>query len=151
VYDVGGGRYLAQLWGDGTALEVDETGRQTWRFAVPKYGGGPYPQGTVQDLLRLQNGNTLIICGTQARLLEVDRAGKIVWQFTRDEHPELNFTNACILQQLKDGSILVTNFLRGSTGRGAHAFILSPARAVTWTLADHQQFKALSQVWAFED
>jgi hypothetical protein len=111
----------------------------------------PVPAGHLQDLLRLQNGNAPVACGTQARLLEVDRAGKIVWQFTRDDHPELNFTNACTLQQSRYGPILATNFLRGSTGRGDHALIVSPARAVVWALTDHQQFKAFSQVWAFED
>lgn len=151
VYDVGNGRYLAQLWGDGAALEIDDNGKETWRFDVPRHGSGPYPQTTVQDVLRLKNGNTLIACGTQARLLEVDPAGKIVWQFTRDDRPELNFTNACNLQLLKDGSILVTNFLRGSTGRGAHAFILSDSREITWTLTDHRQLQALSQAWAFEN
>ena len=150
VYHVGNNHYLAQLWGEGTALEVDENGKEIWRFQVPKFGNGRYPAGTVQDLLRLDNGNTLVACGTQARLLEVDRSGKIVWEFTGSDHPELNFTNACNLQKLKDGSILVTNFLRGNSGRGAHAFILSKDKKITWTLTDHENFTAASQVWAIE-
>ncbi|MFP6765229.1 MAG: hypothetical protein VB858_16495 [Planctomycetaceae bacterium] len=150
VYDVGHKRYLAQLWGEGTALEVDENGKEVWRFQVPEYGRGRYPEGTVQDLLRLENGNTLLACGTQARLLEVNRAGKIVWEFNGQKHPELNFTNACNLQQLTGGSILVTNFLRGNSGRGAHAFRLSRDREITWMLTDHRNFTAASQVWAIE-
>ncbi len=125
VYALSNNHFLAQLWGEGTALEVESNGHEVWRFQVPKQGIGRYPAGTVQDVLRLDNGNTLIACGTQARLLEVDPSGKIVWKFTASDHPELNFTNACGLQKLKDGSLLVTNFLRGRTGRGAHAFILS--------------------------
>ena len=54
-----------------------------------------------------------LVCGTQTRLLEVDRSGKIAWEFTGSDYPELNFTNACNLHELRDGSILVTNFLRG--------------------------------------
>jgi len=150
VYAVGDNHYLAQLWGEGTALEVDENGHEVWRYQVPKHGAGRYPAGTVQDVLRLRNGNTLVACGTQARLLEVDREGKVVWQFTASDYPELNFTNACVLQQLKDGSILVTNFLRGNTGRGAHAFILSEEKKITWKLTDHKHFTAASQVWAIE-
>jgi hypothetical protein len=150
VYNVGNKRYLAQLWGEGTALEVDENGKEVWRYQVPKVGDGRYPEGTIQDLLRLDNGNTLLACGTQARLLEVDRSGKIVWEFTGMEHPELNFTNACNLQQLNDGSILVTNFLRGNSGRGAHAFRLSKEKEITWTFTDHKNFTATSQVWAIE-
>ena len=150
VYDIGNNHYLAQLWGEGTALEVDQQGNEVWRYQVPKYGNGRYPEGTIQDLLRLSNGNTLLACGTQARLLEVNRRGEVVWEFTGDDHPELNFTNACNLQQLKDGSILVTNFLRGNSGRGAHAFVLSKEQRITWTFTDHDNFAAASQVWAIE-
>ncbi|WP_298868997.1 hypothetical protein [uncultured Gimesia sp.] len=150
VYHVGNQHYLAQLWGEGTALEVDRNGKEVWRYQVPKAGKGRYPAGTVQDVLRLDNGNTLIACGTQARLLEIDLSGKIVWEFTGKDHPELNFTNACTLQKLKDGSLLITNFLRGKTGRGAHAFILSKEREITWKLTDHKNFTAASQVWGIE-
>ena len=150
VYDVGNNRFLAQLWGEGTALEVDQNGKEVWRYQVPRAGKGRYPAGTMQDLLRLENGNTLLACGTQARLLEVDRSGRIVWEFTATDHPELNFTNACNLQQLRDGSILVTNFLRGNSGRGAHAFCLSKEKRITWTFSDHKNFTATSQVWAIE-
>lgn len=150
VYAVGEGNFLVQLWGEGTALEVDQNGKEIWRFQVPKFGTGRYPAGTVQDVLRLDNGNTLIACGTQARLLEVTPAGKIIWEFDGSKNPELNFTNACGLQKLEDGSVLVTNFLRGNSGRGAHAFCLSSDREITWTFADHEQFTATSQVWAIE-
>ena len=150
VYAVGDDHYLAQLWGEGTAVEVDSRGREVWRFQVSKTARGRYPAGTVQDVLRLKNGNTLIACGTQARLLEVDRTGKVVWEFDGKTDPNLNFTNACGLQQLRDGSILVTNFLRGNSGRGAHAFRLSPQKKITWTWSDHENFTATSQVWAIE-
>jgi hypothetical protein len=150
VYAVAENNYLAQLWGEGTALEIDKNGKEIWRFQIPPYGNRPYPVGTIQDLLRLDNGNTLIACGTQARLLEVTPAGTIVWEFDGSKHPELNFTNACALQKLNDGSILVTNFLRGNSGRGAHAFRLSRQRKITWTFTDHKHFTATSQVWAIQ-
>lgn len=150
VYAVGNNHFLAQLWGEGTVLEVDGRGKEVWRYQVPKFGSGRYPAGTVQDVLRLDNGNTMIACGTQARLLEVDRSGRIVWEFDGKANPELNFTNACGLQRLRDGSIFVTNFLRGNSGSGAHAFLLSKERAITWTFSDHKNFTAASQVWAIE-
>jgi outer membrane protein assembly factor BamB len=150
VYAVGNKHYLAQLWGEGTALEVDGNGNEVWRYQLSKFGNGPYPAGTVQDLLRLDNGNTLLACGTQARLLEVDRSGKVVWEFTGSNYPELNLTNVCNLQELRDGSILVTNFLRGNSGRGAHAFTLSKDKQITWIFTDHRNFTATSQVWAIE-
>lgn len=151
VYAVGQDRYLAQLWGQGTALEVDQQSEEVWRYQVPQYGPGRFPAGTMQDLLRLPTGNTLLACGTQARLLEVSPQGEVVWELTAQDAPELNFTNACGLQLLRDGSVLVTNFLRGNSGRGVHAFRLSEDRRITWTWADHDNFTATSQVWAIEN
>ena len=150
VYPLDNNHFLVQLWGEGTVLEVDGFGTVVWRYSVPKKGNGRYPAGTVQDVLRLDNGNTLVVCGTQARLLEVDRRGKIAWEFTANDYPEINLTNACNLQKLKNGSILVTNFLRGNPGRGAHAFILSKQRKVIWSFIDHENITATSQVWGIE-
>ena len=150
VYAVKDGHYLVQLWGEGSVLEVDDSGKEIWRYQVSKTNRGRHPEGTVQDVLRLRNGHTMVACGTQARVLELDERGKLFWEFDASEYPELNFTNACSLQQLKDDSILVTNFLRGNTGRGAHAFQLSSDRKVIWTYGDHQNFSATSQVWAIE-
>jgi hypothetical protein len=150
VYAVKDGHYLVQLWGEGTVLEVDGEGQEVWRYQVSKTSKGRYPEGTVQDVLRLRNGHTMVACGTQARVLELDQSGELIWEFDASDHPELNFTNACSLQQLKDDSILVTNFLRGNTGRGAHAFRLSRERELIWTYGDHQNFSAASQVWAIE-
>ncbi|MCH2206881.1 MAG: arylsulfotransferase family protein [Lentisphaerales bacterium] len=49
----------------------------------------------MQDVLRLPNGNTLVACGTKARILEITPDKKIVWQLVRDDYPELNLSNAC--------------------------------------------------------
>ncbi len=88
VYPSDNNHFLVQLWGEGTVLEVDGFGTEVWRYSVPKKGNGRYPAGTVQDVLRLDNGNTLVVCGTQARLLEVDRRGKIAWEFTANDYPD---------------------------------------------------------------
>ena len=62
MYTLGNKNYLAQLWGARTA----------------------------QDVIRLDNGNTLLACGIQACLLEVDRSGKIVWGFTGQKRLEID-------------------------------------------------------------
>lgn len=150
VYSLQNGNFLAQLWGEGSVVEIDDNGKEIWRYKVPKSGEGKYPEGCVQDVLRLPNCNTLIACGTQARILEITPDKKIVWQLAKDDYPELNLTNACGLQLLKDGSILVTNFLRGNTGKRAHAFVLSKDRKVIWTFNDHKNVKAASRIFAVE-
>ena len=152
VHALDNGRYLVQLWGEGSVSEVDQIGKEFWRYQVPKLKDKKqgYPAGCVQDVLRFKNGNTMIACGVQARLLEIDRNKNIVWEFNKNDFPELNMINASNLQHLKDGSILVSNFLRGNTGKGAHAFILSKDRKVTWSFKDHKTITAASRVWAIE-
>jgi hypothetical protein len=145
IYALESGNFLVQLWGEGSVIEVDKDGKEIWRYKVDKGLAG-----SVQDVLRLKNGNTMIACGTLARIIEVNPKKGIVWEFKKADHPELNFTNACGLQLLKDGSILVTNFLRSSQGKGAHAFVLSKDRKITWTFKDHKNFKAANRVFAIE-
>lgn len=146
IYALENGNLLAQLWGEGSAIEVDKDGKEVWRYKV-----GKGIAGSVQDVLRLKNGNTMIACGTTTRIIEVNPKKEIVWEFKKTDYPELNMTNACGLQLLKDGSIFVTNFLRSSQGKGAHAFILSKEdRKVTWTFKDHKNFKAASRIFAIE-
>jgi outer membrane protein assembly factor BamB len=154
IYALENGNFLVQLWGEGSVIEVDKDGKELWRYQVPNNVKSKhnYPVGCVQDVLRLKNGNTMIACGTQARILEVTPDKEIVWKFKTEDHPELNLTNACGLQLLKDGSIFVTNFIRGKTGKGAHAFILSKKdKKVIWTFNDHKNFKAASRIYAIEE
>ena len=74
------------------------------------------------DAQRLLNGNTLISCGTQKRVIEVTPDKQIAWQFTAADAPELNITWVSSIQRLANGNLIVGNFLRGQEGKGAHAF-----------------------------
>ncbi|HEX7184526.1 MAG TPA: arylsulfotransferase family protein [Thermoanaerobaculia bacterium] len=66
-----------------SVVEYDWEGRQTWEFRTPR----ALPH---HDVLRLANGNTLVLIlpdGERAdTLLEVDRAGKVVWTWRAIEH-----------------------------------------------------------------
>ena len=72
--------------------------------------------------LALPDGNTLIGCGTDKRVVEVTPDKKIVWELTAADSPELNLTWITSLQVLKNGNFVVANFLRGQEGKGVHAF-----------------------------
>jgi hypothetical protein len=64
-------------------VEYDWEGRQTWSFRT--VGAIPH-----HDILRLANGNTLVLMLRDREgadtLLEVDRAGKVVWTWRAVEH-----------------------------------------------------------------
>ena len=100
--------------------------------------------------VRLPGGNTMIAGGTQKRLIEVDPAGKIVWEFGERDAPELNLTWVASLQVLPNGNYLVGNFIRGAEGKGAHAFEVTRDKKVVWTFADHRQFKSITTVRALD-
>lgn len=64
-------------------VEYDWEGHKTWEFRTPD----AIPH---HDVLRLENGNTLVLVLRQGEggdtLLEVDRAGKVVWTWRAVEH-----------------------------------------------------------------
>lgn len=66
-----------------SVVEYDWEGRRTWEFRTPE----ALPH---HDVLRLANGNTLVLVlpdGEPAdTLLEVDRAGRVVWTWRAIEH-----------------------------------------------------------------
>jgi hypothetical protein len=103
------------------------------------------------DARRLTNGNTVIACGTQKRLIEVDPKGKIVWEFGPKDAPELNLTWVASLQVLKNGNYLVGNFLRNQEGKGVHAFEVTRDKKVVWTFADHKLAQSITTVRVLDD
>ena len=103
------------------------------------------------DALRLENGNTLISCGTQKRVIEVTPDHRIAWEFGAKDAPELNLTWISSIQRLKNGNLIVGNFLRGQEGKGVHAFEVTRDKRVVWTFADHEMLKSLTTVRVLEE
>ena len=133
------GNILAAHEGEGAVREVSPEGKVVWEYTGVENAG---------DAQRLPHGNTLISCGTQKRVLEVTPTGEIAWEFTAADAPDLNLTWISSIQQLKNGNILVGNFLRGQEGKGAHAFEVTRDKKVVWTWADHRQIRSLTTVRA---
>ena len=142
VHKLANGNILAAHEGEGAAREYDPAGKVVWEFTKVENCG---------DAVRLANGNTLISCGTQKRIIEVDPKGKIVWEFGAADAPELNLTWIGGLQVLKNGNFVVTNFLRGQEGKGAHAFEVTNNKKVVWTFADHKLAKSVTTVRVLDD
>jgi hypothetical protein len=137
VHQLANGNILAAHEGEGAVREVDPQGKVVWEYLNVENAG---------DAQRLENGNTLISCGTQKRVIEVTPAGKVAWEFGAQDAPEVNFTWASSIQQLKNGNLLIGNFLRGQEGRGAHAFEVTREKRVVWKYSDHSLVKSLTTV-----
>jgi len=142
VHRLANGHILSAHEGEGAVREVDGDGKVVWQ-----YTGVP----DAPEALRLANGNTLIACGTQRRVIEVTPAKEVVWELNANDVPDLNLTWISSLQVLKNGHIVVGNFLRGQEGKGAHAFEVTRAKKVVWRFADHDMVKSLTTVRVLDD
>jgi hypothetical protein len=139
VHKLANGNILAAHEGEGAVREVDPQGKVVWEYT------GVTNTGEAQ---RLANGNTLICCGTQKRLIEVTPDKQIVWEFSDKDAPDLNITWVSSLQQLKNGNLLIGNFMRGKEGQGAHAIEVThdKEKRVVWKWDDHSLIKSLTTV-----
>ena len=142
IHRLANGNLLAAHEGEGAVREVTRDGKVVWEYRGVENAG---------DALRLPNGNTLISCGTQKRVIEVTPDKQIVWEFGASDAPELNLTWISSLQKLKNGNLLVGNFLRGQEGRGVHVFEVTRDKKVVWTWADHTLIRSLTTVRAVEE
>jgi hypothetical protein len=137
VHRLANGNVLAAHEGEGVVREYDPKGKPVW-----EYGGIE----NVFEAVRLANGNTLIGCGTQKRIIEVTPDKRVVWEFKSEDAPELNLTWITSLQVLPNGNYVIANFLRGSEGKGVHAFEVTKDKKVVWTFADHAMVKSITMV-----
>ncbi len=137
LHQLADGHILACHEMEGAVREYSPDGKVVW-----EYTGVP----TVYEALRLKNGNTVISCGTQKRVIEVNHEKRIVWEFGAADAPELNLTWITSLQQLENGNLIIGNFLRGQEGKGVHAIEVTRNKKVVWTFANHQLAKTITEV-----
>jgi hypothetical protein len=120
------GTYLVcQQRGGGKAMEIDAEGK-----TIRTFPGGRFVA------TRLPDGNTLIACGDEHRVIEVDPAGKIVWSIGQNDLEGVSLGFASGLQRLPNGNTLITNW--GGHGGSAGAAILEVTRdkKVVWRSPD---------------
>jgi len=142
VHKLKTGNILAAHEGEGAVREVDPEGKVVWEYTGVTNAG---------EAVRLPTGNTLIACGTQRRVIEVTPDKKVVWELTAKDAPDVNLTWVSSLQVLKNGNLVVGNFLRGQEGKGAHAFEVTRDKKVVWTFADHALAKSVTTVRVLDD
>jgi hypothetical protein len=135
------GHYLVAHYGQQMVKEYDAEGRAVMEIHAP---GGPH------TAVRLPNGNTLIACGDigkQAKVFEVDKTGKTVWQVTSNELPGISLKFMSGLQRLPNGNTVLTNWLgHGQFGKGPHVIEITPDKKVVWTFADHKTMKTIASI-----
>src|ERR1017187_3759520 len=99
VHETKDGTFLAAHLRDNKVVEYDADFKEIWSYATHQ----PW------SAARLKNGNTLITEGPHT-VLEVNKQGEIVWQFSQSDAPEYKFFIFQEASRLANGNIVVCNW-----------------------------------------
>jgi hypothetical protein len=121
------GTYLVtQQRTGGLAQEYDGTGKLLRTFPSGRFVA-----------VRLPDGNTLIACGDEHRVIEVDPADKIVWEVKENDIPGNKLLFAAGLQRLANGNTVIANW-SGHSGDPSQpqVFEITRDKKVVWQVKD---------------
>lgn len=137
------GNYLVAHEGDGAVREYDKTGKVVWEYKLdlnnrprtPTHAG----HGTeVFSALRLKNGNTLIGGGNANRVIEVDKAGKVVWSLEHNDLPGIELHWVTMLTALPNGNVIVGNCHAEQSN--PQIFEVTRDKRLVWSLKNWELF-----------
>lgn len=132
--------------GDSTrkcAIETDPLGKVVWEATLP---------GPADDIDRLESGLTVVPTGPIGTAIYLDREGKVVsMRGGKDAHPNLKINWFAATQTLKNGNLVVANWLGHKPGlAGPHAIEFDAANRAVWTWEDPKRVQTLHNVLVLE-
>ncbi len=80
--------------------------------------------------IRYEKGNSLIGCTNGNRVIEIDKAGKIIWSVDNEDLGENLLDDACGVQRLPNGNTVVTSY--HATGDRVKLLEVTPNKKVVW-------------------
>jgi hypothetical protein len=121
------GTYLVtQQRTGGKAQEYDATGKLLRTFPCGRYVA-----------IRLPDSNTLIACGDDHRIIEVDASDKIVWEVKESDIPNNKLLFVAGLQRLPNGNTVVANWSgHAGTPNQPQVFEITRDKKVVWEVKD---------------
>jgi len=133
------GNYLVAHYGLKVVREYDSTGKLVREIPA---AGGPH------SVVRLPNGNTLISCADGpggSRVVEVDTAGKTVWQVQSNELAGVSLKFMAGLERLPNGDTLMANWLgHNQIGTTADLIEVTPDKRIVWTFSGGKNIRTIS-------
>ncbi len=94
---------LVPLLGEDRVIELSLDGKELWSV----------PAKSPWSAVRLKNGNTLIAGDWSRYVREVDRSGRIVWEFTQADVPAIRLFNIQTAHRLKNGNTVLCSWVAG--------------------------------------
>jgi hypothetical protein len=124
-------------------------GKVQWQTSVPLKKSGNVNH-EFDDITMLSNGNIAYACMSgdwSAYTREVDQSGKIIWQLSKNELPEIELKFMTEMQYLSDGDWVLTNWLgHNQFGKAPHVFELTRDKKVAWGYKDDLVLKTTSSL-----
>ncbi len=127
------GNYLVPQLLDRVVREYAPDGKIVWEVKTPESPKDSWPFTAI----RIPGGNTLITCTHGAHVIEVDGAGKIVWQLTNAELEGAPLKDPCGAQRLANGNTVIATY--GNHGPGIKLIEVTPSKAVVWTYGNERK------------
>jgi hypothetical protein len=126
-----------------SAIEVDASGKVVWEVPLP---------GPADDIDRIENGLTVVPTGPLGTAIYLDREGKVVaTRGGKDAHPDLKINWFASTQTLKNGNLVVTNWLGHKAGKtGPHALEFDPANKAVWKWESEGRVQTLHNILVLE-
>jgi len=131
VHETRDGTFLAAHLRDNKVVEYDADFKEIWSFATHQ----PW------SAARLKNGNTLITEGPHT-VLEVNKQGEIVWQFSQEDAPEYKFFVFQEASRLANGNTVICNWCPYNlqdpkTWPGSVQVLeVTPEKKVVWAMSE---------------
>jgi hypothetical protein len=124
-------------------IETDPAGTIVWEAPLP---------GPADDVDRLEDGTTVAPTGSGGTALYLDKSGKVVaTRGGKDAHPDLKINWFASTQTLKNGNLVVANWLGHKPGlNGPHALEFNAANQAVWSWEDAKRVQTLHNVLVIE-
>jgi hypothetical protein len=125
------GTYLAAHLDSGKVVEYDAEGKAIWTYAV----------STPWSAQRLANGNTLIT-STPSHVIEVNRQGETVWEFSQQDAPLYRFFQLQEATRLANGNTVITNWCPNAVKDSAkwpgsvQVLEVTPDKKLVWAMSE---------------
>jgi hypothetical protein len=100
-----------------------------FRTNTPEFGGRDSVNWPF-TAIRLKNGNTLVSLTHGNKVVEFNKAGKVVWKVTNQDLKERLFNDPCGLQRLPNGNTIVCSY---GAKEGTRIFEVTRKKEIVWT------------------
>jgi len=143
VRSVPGGGYIVAHEADGKVREYDRQGKVVWEYTLD-LNGQPASTGltghgvNVFSAKRLANGNTLIGGGNNNRVIEVNKAGQVVWSVESKDLPGITLAWITTIDPLPNGNVIFGNSHAGPDN--PQLIEVTRDKKVVWTFKNWDVF-----------